>query len=63
MYEELGDDDNWAIVRSGVPSDITHTEQEGGNAWRNHMAVGARLRRATPGSWIFFLRRTTTLAS
>ena len=30
MYEELGSDDNWAIVQSGSPSDIARTEQGGG---------------------------------
>ena len=64
MYEELGSDDNWAIVQSGAPSDITCTEQGGGggdwraytipsdftdaeqeegDAWRNHMAVGGQI--------------------
>jgi hypothetical protein len=41
MYEELGDqgrsvEGDWAIVRSGVPSDIAHTEREGDD-WRAHV--------------------------
>ena len=34
MYEELGSDDNWAIVQSGAPSDIAHTEQGADGDWR-----------------------------
>ena len=34
MYEELGSDDNWAIVQSGAPSDIARAEQGGGGDWR-----------------------------
>ncbi|XP_039812117.1 uncharacterized protein LOC120675093 [Panicum virgatum] len=38
MYEEIGDqghsdEDDWAIVRSGVPSDITHAEREEEDWW------------------------------
>ena len=41
MYEELGDqghsvEGDWAIVRSGVPSDIAHAEREGDD-WRAHV--------------------------
>ena len=34
MYEELGSDDNWVIIQSGAPSDITRTEEGGGSDWR-----------------------------
>ena len=34
MYEELGSDDNWAIIQSGGPLDIARTEQGGGGDWR-----------------------------
>ena len=80
LYEELGSDDNWAIVQSGAPSNIARTEQGGGgdwraytipsdfadaeqdegDAWRNHMAVGGQIEEGLPESWIFFRRCTTT---
>ena len=34
MYEELGSNDNWVIVQSGAPSNITRTKQGGGGDWR-----------------------------
>ena len=34
MYKALGGEDDWAIVRSGVPAVITPGEQEEDDDWR-----------------------------